>query len=83
MCVLLVAAEGDVAPRDVLEYVRCGSSRPPYPAVPCRSRLDTSTNLHGALAAAEREVAPRDVLEHVREVAHDGGAGFAPARTLR
>ena len=38
--------------------------------------LDTSTNLH---ATAEGEVAPRDVLEHVREVAHDGGAGFAPA----
>ena len=28
MCVLLVAAEGDVAPRDVLEHVRRGSSRP-------------------------------------------------------
>ena len=45
MCVLLVAAEGEVAPRDVLEHVRRGSSRPPYPAVPGpsgRSRLDTS-----------------------------------------
>ena len=33
MCVLLAAAEGEVAPRDVLEHVRRGSSRPPYPAV--------------------------------------------------
>ena len=86
MFYLLVAAEGEVAPRDGLEHVRRGSSRLPYPAVPGRSareRLDTSINLHARLMTAEREVAPRDVLEHVREVLDDGRAGLAPARALR